>query len=345
MKKMLLVAAMMFIAVLLNKPQEINAVETTEIYSVLPGDPEWEQLGSVENKIRACSIDEDVLSNLSDEELVQAVLDYPFVIDIFATNDHYIAVQSIRRNSDAFQELLSRDNAKNILLDWIGEKRVQDVRTLSSKDEMQRNEIMILLMYTNELQEALTEEDVRILEGFSTLISVEWEEKETLPRSAQLSVTTPKGTAVPYSIRECSHPGNSSYHSDIDQYLATTYNVTLVAPGTCKYNCHSYAWYSTSTNNTVWIDDPSAYMTDGSYNYLLSGLGTFTGYVDSGAKVCYGTASSALHSAILTGTVSNVPLSNRTAISKWGPSGVFIHNVSNVPAAYWDSASNISVWH
>lgn len=86
-------------------------------------------------------------------------------------------------------------------------------------------------------------------------------------------------------------------------------------------------------------------MTDGSYVQLLSGLGTFTSYVDSGAKVCYGTSSSALHSAILTSSAANVPLSNREAISKWGPAGVFAHNVSNVPSVYWDSASNISVWH
>lgn len=86
-------------------------------------------------------------------------------------------------------------------------------------------------------------------------------------------------------------------------------------------------------------------MTDGSYVQLLSGLGTFTGYVDSGAKVYYGTSSSALHSAILTSSAANVPLSNRAAISKWGSAGVFAHNVSNVPSVYWDSASNISVWH
>lgn len=65
------------------KPQEVRADETAGVYDILPGDPEWEQLGSVESKIQACSIDDEVLRNLSDEELMRAVLDYPFIIDVF----------------------------------------------------------------------------------------------------------------------------------------------------------------------------------------------------------------------------------------------------------------------
>lgn len=99
-------------------------------------------------------------------------------------NDYETAVQSVRQNSDAFQELLSRENAKDILLDWIEGRNTYDMRMLAVDDELQRDEAMILLMYTNELQQTLTEEDV-------------------LPQSARLSVTTPKGTAVAYTIPGC----------------------------------------------------------------------------------------------------------------------------------------------
>lgn len=343
MKKIMLIGVAMLMIAFSWKPQEVRADETAGVYDILPGDPEWEQLGSVESKIQACSIDDEVLRNLSDEELMQAVLDYPFIIDLFVANDYETAVQSVRQNSDAFQELLSRENAKDILLDWIEGRNTYDMRTLAVDDELQRDEVMILLMYTNELQQTLTEEDVQIIANFSPLITVQWEE-DVLPQSARLSVTTPKGTAVAYTTPGCPHAG-TNFHSQLDAQMVKTYNVTLISAGTCKYNCHSYAWYSSSTSNTVWIPDPGAYMTDGSYVQLLSGLGTFTSYVDSGAKVCYGTSSSALHSAILTSSAANVPLSNRAAISKWGSAGVFAHNVSNVPSVYWDSASNISVWH
>lgn len=40
---------------------------------------------------------------------------------------------------------------------------------------------------------------------------------------------------------------------------ADEYNVTIISNGNCKYNCYSYAWYSQSTSNIYWIDDPLAY--------------------------------------------------------------------------------------
>ena len=40
---------------------------------------------------------------------------------------------------------------------------------------------------------------------------------------------------------------------------------TIVASASKKYNCHSYAWYLSSTNNKYWMNDPSKYMSDGSY--------------------------------------------------------------------------------
>lgn len=279
---------------------------------------------------------------MSDEELVKAVLDFPFIIDLFLVDDYKVAAQSIYQNSDAFRELVSRNNAKDILLNWIEGKSTYDVRKITAEEELQREEIMILLMYTDDLLETLTEDDVQVLDGFSNMISVAWE--ETPLQAVGISVQTPKGTAVPYETPGCWHLV-SNFHEKLDEDMVNTYNVTLVSPGTCKYNCHSYAWYSTSTTNTVWIDDPSAYMTDGSYIKLLSGLSTFTSYVDNGAKVYYGTLDSKLHSAILTSEASNVPLANRTATSKWGRAGVFVHNVSNVPKTYWDSSSSISVWH
>lgn len=148
-----------------------DAPESKSVYKVLPGDPEWEQLGSVEDKIRACSVDEDILRSLTDEELVQAVLDYPFLIDLFAADDSEVAVQSLRRNSDAFQELLFRENAKEILLEWVRTRKADSERPISAKDEIQRDEVAILLMYTDELKQALTEEDMQTLSGFSSLVA------------------------------------------------------------------------------------------------------------------------------------------------------------------------------
>lgn len=179
----------------------VDATEPTRVYSVLPGDPEWEQLGSVEDKIRACAIDEEILRNLTDEELVQAILDYPFIIDLWLVDDYRIGVQSVCKNSDAFRELLSRDNAKDILMNWLKGKSVFDLQSVSAEGEMQIGQIALLLMYTDQLAETVTKEDVEILNGFSSVlpISLEWEEK-TSSGSAQLTISSRTGLVVSYEI-------------------------------------------------------------------------------------------------------------------------------------------------
>lgn len=147
--------------------RRVEASEPESVYRVLPGDPEWEQLGSVEEKIRACSVDEEVLRNLTDEELVQAVLDYPFLIDLFLADDPEVAVQSLRRNSDALKELLSRENAKDILMSWVNAQKAKGTDAISAKEAIRQDEVTLLLLHTEELRQALTQADLETLSEFS----------------------------------------------------------------------------------------------------------------------------------------------------------------------------------
>ena len=108
-------------------------------------------------------------------------------------------------------------------------------------------------------------------------------------------------------------------------------NATVVSSINPKYNCHSYAWYSTSTSNSWWIEDPTPYLTDGSYNKK------------SGAAVGYKAAwpgvspfpSIPSHSAIVYTMGGSIKY-----ISKWGFNGVFIHSASDCPYS-----GTITYWH
>ena len=42
-------------------------------------------------------------------------------------------------------------------------------------------------------------------------------------------------------------------------------NATKLREATTNYNCHSYAWHLQTLPNVFWINDPSPYMTDGSW--------------------------------------------------------------------------------
>lgn len=110
--------------------------------------------------------------------------------------------------------------------------------------------------------------------------------------------------------------------------LAARYPKAAVVSGiNPAYNCHSYAWYSTSTSNKYWINDPNAYMYDGSYTKQSS--------ASAGNKACWSGSPYPVHSAIVRSVSGNTV----TYISKWGFNGVFIHSANDCPysgaIAYW----------
>lgn len=127
------------------------------------------------------------------------------------------------------------------------------------------------------------------------------------------TVYTPNSTAVTVIVRtwELSSSEISSLNS-----LATSEhpNATLLRSSTRKYNCHSYAWYSQSSSNYRWMNDPSSYWEDDSYQ----GYCASPPYINS--KVYYPCGD---HSAIVySSTLFN---------SKWGPGPLMRHTPSDCP--------------
>lgn len=310
------------------------------VYPVLPGTPEWDNLGSVQNKIDACRIPVDVLRSMTDEELVQALIDYPFIVDIFAVDDYMDAIIFLNHNCDALKELYARGNAKESIILKLQERYDYFAKHgLTGKDCYINDALCIILACSSKCNEFFTRDDAEFINEHTNMIKVE--RKEDPIRGY---VYTPNGTAVLYQNKTCSHPV-STYHSAIDDDLALAFTVTPISPGTCKYNCHSYAWYSTSTSNTCWISEPSAYMTDGSYTIYCSGLGISSTYVYYNYKVSYGSSTSGTrHSAIIADSNTSVTLANRYVKSKWGSAGVFSHLLTNVPSEYWYSGYSASAW-
>ncbi len=127
------------------------------------------------------------------------------------------------------------------------------------------------------------------------------------------STAPPNGTAViVYQDPEQFTAAEITY---VNNYYITTYpNATFVSDSTTVYNCHSYAWYSSSTSNPYWMNDPSSYMSDGSYTRVYSAL--------QSSRVFFPVGN---HSMKIYDAYGRA-LSTATVISKWGSAPVFIHN-------------------
>ncbi|MFV2017880.1 hypothetical protein [Micromonospora sp. LOL_023] len=125
------------------------------------------------------------------------------------------------------------------------------------------------------------------------------------------TVYTPNGT--PVSVITMTSELTSAQITSGNNYVATNYpSATRERNASRKYNCHSYAWYSTSSANNRWMNSPGddQYWLDGSYTRWHPPYIWF-----SNMKLSYASDD---HSGIWVGTGSYVR-------SKWGQLPLMYH--------------------
>lgn len=302
-------------------------------YPITVDSPDWFNYTVLE-KVEMLRIPDEILERMTDEALVTAIAEYPYLCDLHVygcgTMEDGISVS--RHYFSALHELLTRDNAQEILKSY----GVEAVRMFAdSAREADSNEVFVANMLA-ELINTICNDDV---------ISIDYSFSVQLKGGVYVgsaTVYTPKGTPVTCAVY--SDSDSKADHLAEDTKFVNTYGVTLVTAGSCVYNCHSYAWYSRSASNPYWMENPSAYMSDGSYRRIYSGssgqLYMGTG-IQSGDIVYYGGNT---HSAVVTASlsVSTAAIGNAPCISKWGSAGVFRHNLGNVPAGY--TQTSLTFW-
>ncbi len=137
------------------------------------------------------------------------------------------------------------------------------------------------------------------------------------------TIYTPQGTAV--SALAMSGEMSTAEYDAYIYYTATNFpNAVMVRNPTIHYNCHSYAWYSRSTSNCIWINSPeqSKFINDGSYPYYTV---TYNGQIPSYSSALRVVYCCDDHSANkYNGTLTYF-------FSKWGKAGLMKHTPAYCP--------------
>ncbi len=287
---------------LASGPQETQdntqQISTAYTFQVVPGTTAWNAMEDSREKVAACYIPQQIIENMTTEALLETVLDYPLLIDIFAYDTTNMGIELASTYLPGIPELLSREDALEVL-----GKYIEDYPGQSSDIKYQYCKAFVRYLLP------------------APLIA---------PRYITYSVKTPNNSTVyVYSFTGWEDYRLYSTNTEADvqkqqREFIDRYNPTLLRQYTYKYNCHSYAWYSQNTSNSYWMEDPYAYMTDGSYSY---------GSASVGARIVYKEGSTTIHSGIVTSKASTYP----TITSKWGASGLFSHASNNCP--YYNAAT------
>ncbi|HIS61749.1 MAG TPA: hypothetical protein IAC14_05810 [Candidatus Scybalomonas excrementigallinarum] len=289
----LIVTLLVSNSILIYADSEDSKEISTYAYPITTESAIWKAYTTHDQKVEACRIPQSTLDNLSTEGVLKAILDYPLFFDFFAYSDWDTALKKLQVECDALAEFLSRDDSNQVL---------NRMNKSNEFDEVQAHLINLLRGY--------------ILDSDIT------------PR---LSVRTPNGSSVTvYTLGEIS----ATERKQLDDYAKKAYpNATLISNSTAKYNCHSYAWYLRDANNIYWMNDPSLYMSDGSYTKIASGVSNYTAIASN--DIIYYTDHSAVSHTNGGSTIKYI-----TVYSKWGQGPLMSHRVHDCPY----SLSNVSVW-
>lgn len=329
-----------------------STVKATEYtYPVYPGTTEWEVSAQDRAALKdTLQIPESVLSSLSTEDLINSVLNYPCFNDLYFYNSKQTGFEALKNSFNGVAELLNRSDAGVLLLSKY-EQSINQIGTgdsliKSASDEAydkicNKSNIEVLLAQPK-INEKLDKEKLDTLivneqESAQKLSNISSYKQNTFiqilqdqqnannqDKESKASVLTPNGTSVLVMYRGENLSSIDKYYMN-KEVVETFPGVSVLGEATSLYNCHSYAWYYASTSNTYWMNNPSAYMTDGSYHVVSNRANNDRVWFPD------------VHTALVTnqGAVNDMT-------SKWGDYPLVRHGLTNNP--YYLAPLNIKIY-
>lgn len=250
------------------------------------------------------------ISSLSQDALQEIITDQGVLEDYLLDDSIRSYIEQDEENlvqNVFFETVLTRENVVDKLTDGELTSLVNEVEEKVAEKESSEVYSAYTYLFYEMAEQAGTIDDLDV----SSIVA----------RDTSATIKTPNGSSVAVVKRTYSASESASAYN----YTVTNYpNATVVSGATTNYNCHSYAWYSQSTSNVYWMNDPGKYMSDGSYTQVG------TSPTATSQKVCY-TQYPLVNPYIHSGIVYSISGSTVKLTSKWGAGPLVRHNVSYSP--------------
>lgn len=289
---------------------------------------------------------------MTTDALLETVLSYPLIHDFLAFNTLKDAFATMYSDFNGLRALLARKDLTGTLLSAYSKAEIMtsDQYSLQDRTEMSKDFINRFFLtqtlefliscdqmengaYTAERERILVEEtnekeasrsNSGLYSDYSDVYQKYESEKATVSSVKLMAgesystayVYTPNGSNV-LALYNRSPEFTQSEILAMNNDIRISYpNASFHSNASVKYNCHSYAWYQQS-RNLYWINDPSNYMTDGSYSLRY-------GTPSVGMKVYY-------YNGDHSGIVANISNGAIYVLSKWGAYGLYQHYLNDCP--------------
>lgn len=324
-------------------------------YEITPDSSEWKKLDP-EELVEILDIPEAQVKKMPSANLMDTVMEYPYLGDILAFNTIEDGVDVISERFAGLKELLSREDVNEYLKQEYREIESAIIESspgnLSDEIVMDRLLITALMEYCDTI-DSYSSKDLSEVKKVGADINEEYdltsgiekiEEDKILPSNINnkpipivtldvpSSVKTPKGSAV--STIKRSPDYSAAEKTKMNNKMAKNYpNATRERTATIFYNCHSYAWYSQDAGNKHLMNNPSKYWTDGSYK-SVGAVPTANG------QITYNPLANTNHSARV--ATKGASVAATTYRSKWGEYGLYKHKGNHCP--YYVAGANYKTY-
>ena len=119
------------------QPYKTNAVPYHGyLYPVIPGTEEWIALGNW-GRLESVQLPTDTLQNISTARLLETCIYNPFIIDVFAFDDHIQQMGRMRNYLNCLDEFFNRLDCKSELVSLYSSRQVEFVFDIPECDESQ----------------------------------------------------------------------------------------------------------------------------------------------------------------------------------------------------------------
>lgn len=366
MKKLRVVTGFIMVVVLLvvgvvpvfaAESAETIDLKSAQLYPVTTTD-EWKEMSRAD-RVAACQISEEDILEMSTEDLLQYVLNYPFMIDIYAFSTFEMGFEHVYAEFDAISSLIEREDYGQILIDTYAAIPVETSLSARNSDCHQNIwdlGVLEILIAQPEMTASLSSAEIADLAAIaeskltaktnaidiyrgscaSFAQALNENPDSAVALAASSSVKTPAGTNVEVSDYSNIVDWTTKEQETLNENTLVSYpTATLILPASKKYNCHSYAWYSRAESNHYWMLDPTAYMTDGSYYSASRQIGNIAYWYNTFNGIAVPEHSGVVDTHMQSGAYYG-------ARSKWGQLGVYNHKYDDCPysgtISYWAKA-------
>ncbi len=145
-------------------------ISAATYYKCTPDDEEWKSM-TLDEKKKNTEIRDEKLAKLTDEELIDAIKEYPFLIDLYAFDSITDGIRHVTEECDAYKELLHRKNGARILSQYI-KKSIKDPDKVSADRQIKIESLSALLLYQPKFVDQASILDFKGIEKLSNVSEV-----------------------------------------------------------------------------------------------------------------------------------------------------------------------------